>query len=140
MSSYFAIITKSTDGYFIAEFPDFPEAVTQGKDLEECIVMAQDVLNISLEAYTRERRDIPKPSTINQTKEKAKELLKEDAKYTDLSFEPLFQYFKAPEMSQKPVKVMVSFPKSALETIDKKAEQLGLTRSNYLTKAGLAYN
>lgn len=71
--------------------------------------------------------------------EKAKELLEEDAEYTDLTFDPLFQYFKAPEMSQKPVKVMVSFPKSALETIDKKAEQLGLTRSNYLTKAGLAY-
>ncbi len=139
MSSYFAIITKSTDGYFIAEFPDFPEAVTQGKDLEECIFMAQDVLNISLEAYTLERRNIPTPSTIEQIKEKAKELLEEDAEYTDLTFDPLFQYFKAPEMSQKPVKVMVSFPKSALETIDKKAEQLGLTRSNYLTKAGLAY-
>ncbi len=139
MSSYFAIITKSTDGYFIAEFPDFPEAVTQGKDLEECIFMAQDVLNVSLEAYTLERRNIPTPSTIEQIKEKAKELLEEDAEYTDLTFDPLFQYFKAPEMSQKPVKVMVSFPKSALETIDKKAEQLGLTRSNYLTKAGLAY-
>lgn len=139
MSSYFAIITKSTDGYFIAEFPDFPEAVTQGKDLEECIFMAQDVLNISLEAYTLERRNIPTPSTIEQIKEKAKELLEEDAEYTDLTFDPLLQYFKAPEMSQKPVKVMVSFPKSALETIDKKAEQLGLTRSNYLTKAGLAY-
>lgn len=139
MSSYFAIITKSTDGYFIAEFPDFPEAVTQGKDLEECIFMAQDVLNVSLEAYTLERRNIPTPSTIEQIKEKAKELLEEDAECTDLTFDPLFQYFKAPEMSQKPVKVMVSFPKSALETIDKKAEQLGLTRSNYLTKAGLAY-
>lgn len=139
MSSYFAVITKSTDGYFVAEFPDFPEAVTQGKDLEECIFMAQDVLNISLEAYTLERRAIPRPSTIEEIKAKTKELLKEDAEYTDLSFEPLFQYFKAPEMSQKPVKVMVSFPKAALESIDQKAERMGLTRSSFLTKAGLAF-
>ncbi len=139
MSSYFAIITKSKDGYFVAEFPDFPEAFTQGKDLEECVFMAQDILNVSLEAYTLERRSIPKPSSIAEIKKRAKELLKEDAEYTDLSFEPLFQYFKAPEMSQKPVKVMVSFPKSALERIDQKAERMGLTRSNFLTKAGLAY-
>lgn len=51
----------------------------------------------------------------------------------------LSNFFKASDTSQKPVKITVSFPKSALENIDKKAEQLGLTRSGFLVKAALAY-
>lgn len=97
MNNYFAVITKSKDGYFIAEFPDFPEAFTQGRDLEECFIMAQDVLNISFDAYIKEKRIIPTPSKIEEIKGKAKELLQEDAEYTDLSFEPLFQCFTAQE-------------------------------------------
>ncbi len=42
-------------------------------------------------------------------------------------------------MEMKPVRVSVSFPKSTLEAIDKKAEQLGLTRSGLLAKGALAY-
>ncbi len=42
-------------------------------------------------------------------------------------------------VSQKPVKVAVSFPKYALAAIDLKADKLGLTRSGFLVKAALAY-
>lgn len=97
MNNYFAVITKSTDGYFIAEFPDFPEAFTQGRDLEECFIMAQDVLNITFDAYTQEKKIIPSPSKIEEIKEKTQELLQKDAEYTDLSFEPLFQCFTVQE-------------------------------------------
>lgn len=140
MDSYFAILVKAKEGGFIAIFPDIPEAFTQGEDIQECVEMAKDVLNISLEEYVRERRVFPTPSTVEEIRAKAKEELAENADTLDISFEPLIQLIVANDMSQKPVKVTVSFPKGYLDTIDLKAEKLGMTRSGFLVKAALAYN
>ena len=46
----------------IAEFPDVPEAITLGSDIENALTWAQDALIVALCAYVDERRDIPKPS------------------------------------------------------------------------------
>lgn len=54
------IITHSTeDGIFYAQFPDIPEAFTDGEDFREVIYNAKDVLGLVL--YEREKRgmDIP---------------------------------------------------------------------------------
>lgn len=139
MESYFAILLKAKEGGYIALFPDIPEAVTQGEDIAECIEMAKDVLNSSLEEYVRERRNFPAPSSLAKIREKAKTEIAENSDTLDLSFEPLFQLVFADDMSQKPVKITVSFPKGYLDTIDKKAEKLGMTRSGFLVRAGLAY-
>lgn len=139
MNYYYAIITKSKERHFIAEFPDFPEGFTQGNTLPECYEMAEDVLNICIEEYIRERRDLPVPSSYEQAEAKAKEIMEEDKDMLDLSFAPLIQIFKAPEVSQKPVKLTVSFPKYALDTIDAKADKMGMTRSGFLVKAALAF-
>lgn len=140
MDSYFAILVKAKEGGFVAIFPDIPEAFTQGEDIQECVEMAKDVLNISLEEYVRERRVFPTPSTLEEVRAKAKEELAENADTLDISFEPLIQLIVANDMSQKPVKVTVSFPKGYLDAIDQKAEKLGMTRSGFLVKAALAYN
>lgn len=140
MDSYFAILLKAKEGGFVAIFPDIPEAFTQGEDIQECVEMAKDVLNISLEEYVRERRVFPTPSTLEEIRVKAKEELAENADTLDISFEPLIQLIVANDMSQKPVKVTVSFPKGYLDTIDQKAEKMGMTRSGFLVKAALAYN
>lgn len=139
MENYFAILLKAKEGGYIAFFPDIPEAVTQGEDLAACIEMAHDVLNTSLEEYVRERRKFPLPSSLAEIKEKAKTEIAENGDTLDLSFDPLFQLIIADDMSQKPVKFTVSFPKGYLDTIDKKAEKLGMTRSGFLVRAALAY-
>lgn len=139
MNSYFAVIFEAKEGGFVAHFPDIPEAVTQGETLEECIDMAKDVLDEVLERYIFERREIPVSSSLDVIEEKAQEEIAENGDTLNLSFKPLFQYFKASDMEMKPVRVSVSFPKSTLEAIDKKAEQLGLTRSGLLAKGALAY-
>lgn len=139
MNYYSAYILKDKKLGYTIFFPDFPEATTQGDTLEECIALGDDALNITLEEYTSERREIPAPSSIQEVKEKARAKANEYAELIDASFEPLIQFYKAPDMSQKPVKVTVSFPKNCLDTIDKKAAELGMTRSGFLVKAALAY-
>jgi antitoxin HicB len=53
----------SKDGKFIkVNFPDIPEALTQGVDEAEALVMAKDALECALEFYFEDRRPIPKPS------------------------------------------------------------------------------
>lgn len=140
MEYYYAIITKSRQQNFIAEFPDIPEAFTQAESLLECYEMAEDVLAVCIEAYIRERRTMPAPSSYEEINAKLQEIVAEDKELLDLSFTPVIQFFKVPDVSQKPVKIAVSFPKYALDTIDMKADKLGMTRSGFLVKAALAYH
>lgn len=64
MLIYPATFTQDTD-YIMVTFPDVPEAITQGENLEEAFAMAQEVLGFALEDYT----DYPKSSSISDLKE-----------------------------------------------------------------------
>ena len=46
----------------LVSFPDFPEAHTFGDDEEEALAHAEDALLTVLDAYIRDRQDIPVPS------------------------------------------------------------------------------
>ncbi len=59
--AYPVILTKDGDS-IIAEFPDVPEALTVGADVNNALDWAQDALVVALSGYVDERRDIPKPS------------------------------------------------------------------------------
>jgi antitoxin HicB len=51
------------DGKFIkVSFPDIPEALTQGKDRDEALVMAKEALELAMEFYFEDRRPVPEPS------------------------------------------------------------------------------
>lgn len=55
--------TFENDGkYIFVQFPDIPEAMTQGETLEEAYEMASEVLGLVLE----DRTVFPKPSSIEQ--------------------------------------------------------------------------
>lgn len=43
-------------------FPDFPEAHTFGEDVEDALKRAPDALATAIDAYIKDRRDIPLPS------------------------------------------------------------------------------
>ena len=43
-------------------FPDFPEAHTFGDTREEAVARAQDALATVLDAYIKDRREIPRPT------------------------------------------------------------------------------
>lgn len=48
----------------LVSFPDFPEAHTYGDDVEEALMRAPDALATAIDAYIKDRRDIPLPSAI----------------------------------------------------------------------------
>ncbi len=51
------------DGKFIlVTFPDVPEAITQGVDIDDALLRAADALESALDFYFEDRRPIPAPS------------------------------------------------------------------------------
>jgi antitoxin HicB len=44
-------------------FPDIPEAITQGEDVEDALMHARDALESALEFYFDDQRPVPLPST-----------------------------------------------------------------------------
>ncbi|MDR2076149.1 MAG: type II toxin-antitoxin system HicB family antitoxin [Desulfovibrio sp.] len=44
MTYYFAVFIPAREGGYSIAFPDFPEAISQGEDLSECMVMAAAAL------------------------------------------------------------------------------------------------
>lgn len=58
---YPAIFTKSGKGYVVS-FRDIPEALTQGDNFEEAVLMAEDALMTALDFYFEDNRLVPMPS------------------------------------------------------------------------------
>ena len=61
---YPALFHKAEEGGFWVSFPDLPECLTQGENMEDAYSMAIDALGLALEDRIREK-DIPTPSTID---------------------------------------------------------------------------
>jgi len=56
-------VNLSKDGKFIkVNFPDIPEALTQGIDREEALAMAKEALDLAMDFYFEDRRPVPEPS------------------------------------------------------------------------------
>jgi predicted RNase H-like HicB family nuclease len=58
MTSYTAKYIKIGSGY-MGQLIEWPEVVTEGKDLEECRAMLRDALNEMMLAYRQTGREIP---------------------------------------------------------------------------------
>ena len=54
-------VTKAKDGVTVT-FPDVPEAITQGADLNEALLRAQDALETALEMYVDAGEGLPASS------------------------------------------------------------------------------
>ncbi len=137
MDYYFAVFMPVKEGGYAIAFPDFPEAVSQGEDLADCMAMAADALAICADEYTKARRQLPSPSSREEVEGWA------EAHKGDAGLRPqekmLFQLFRVPQMDATPVKISISVSKSTLALIDERAREFGLTRSGYLSTAALAY-
>jgi len=58
MTSYTAKYTKIDSGY-MGQLVEWPEVVTEGRDLEECRTMLRDALNEMVLAYEQLGKEIP---------------------------------------------------------------------------------
>ncbi len=56
--NYTATYTKIAAGY-MGQIVEWPEVVTEGKDLEECRLMLKDALHEMVLAYQQQNRELP---------------------------------------------------------------------------------
>ncbi len=59
-------LTKDDNGTILVSFPDFPEAHTFGDTRAEALALAEDALATVIDAYIKDRRPIPEPSTTSR--------------------------------------------------------------------------
>jgi antitoxin HicB len=59
---YPAHLEPQPEGGFTVTFPDIPEAITQGEDVEDALLHAADVLESALDHYIENGLSIPAPS------------------------------------------------------------------------------
>ena len=62
MLDYPVILEAQPEGGFVVTFPDVPEAITQGEDIDEALMYAIDALESALSFYVDDRKPLPKPS------------------------------------------------------------------------------
>jgi predicted RNase H-like HicB family nuclease len=138
MRAYYAVFVPEEDGKVSVWCPDVPGCQTWGENMEHAFAQAMEALEGHLEALVDDDDPIPVSSPYEQAWamvrrdfEKAGEALPQG---TALQLVPV------PDVQEKPVRVNVSFRKSTLGMIDRKAEAVGMTRSGFLSKAAEAFS
>ncbi len=63
---YPVVLAPNGQGGFIVEFPDVPEALTEGASEAEALRWAEDALAVALSGYVDDNRDIPRPSRLGR--------------------------------------------------------------------------
>ena len=63
LQNYTAKYSKIASGY-MGQLIEWPEVVTEGKDIEECRMMLRDALNEMLLAYKQQRKEIPRGGAL----------------------------------------------------------------------------
>ena len=58
LHNYTAKYTRIDSGY-IGQLIEWPEVITEGKDIEDCRVMLRDALNEMVLAYQQQGRELP---------------------------------------------------------------------------------
>lgn len=59
---YPAIFHKAEEGGFWITFPDFPECMTQGEEMQNAYEMAVDALGFAITSREEDKEEIPLPS------------------------------------------------------------------------------
>lgn len=59
---YPAIFHKAEEGGFWITFPDIPECMTQGEDMQHAYEMAVDALGLAITSREEEKIELPSPS------------------------------------------------------------------------------
>ena len=63
LTSYMAKYTKIDSGY-MGQMVEWPEVITEGKDIEECRHMLRDALNEMILAYRQQDKKIPPGNSL----------------------------------------------------------------------------
>ena len=65
---YPALFHKAEEGGYWVSFPDIPECLTEGDDMDDAYEMATDALGLCITDDIKEGIELPKPSNPNEIK------------------------------------------------------------------------
>ena len=119
---YPAIFHKAEEGGFWITFPDIPECMTQGDDMQQAYEMAVDALGLAITSREEEGQEIPSPTEPHQI------VLESDSFCAVIEFDML-AYKK--RTNSKAVKKTLSIP----EWLNEEATALGVNFSQVLQEA-----
>src|SRR6267378_5130335 len=115
---YPAVLERGAKGTFGAWFPDFPGCVAAGKSHEEAIEKAENTLAQAVDALIEQDRALPSPTPFGRiVLPKGCDLLA----YFIVGVDP-------PDPSER---VNVYLPKSLIGRVDRRAAELGMSRSSF---------
>lgn len=126
MTSYIALLRKTSKSDFGVDFPDFPGCITAGHTLEEARLLAKEALDAQVALMLEDGEAIPGPSTLDA-------IIADKANRDGL---PFLVDLTPPE--EPALRINITVPKRDLATIDAAAEQAQQSRSAFLVKAALA--
>ncbi len=121
---YPAIFHKAEEGGFWISFPDIPECLTEGDDMQQAYEMAVEALGLALIGRKEEGEEIPIPSEIG-------EIRNEDGTIVIVGFDML-EYKK--KHNARAVKKTLSIP----EWLNEEAVARGVNFSSVLQEALMA--
>jgi predicted RNase H-like HicB family nuclease len=119
---YPAIFHVAEEGGFWITFPDLPECMTQGENMQEAYEMAVDALGLALVSREQEKQEIPPASDISHV------FIGKDEYCVIVEFDML-AYKK--RTNSKAVKKTLSIP----EWLNEEAVALGINFSQTLQEA-----
>jgi predicted RNase H-like HicB family nuclease len=120
---YIAYLHKDSKSDFGVSFPDFPGCVTAGKTLEEARRMAEEALALHIGGMAEDGKAIPEPSTIDDVAE-------------DPAMKGAVAFLVSVDLG-KTVRVNITAQESQINAIDRRAGEVGLTRSAYMVQSAL---
>ena len=118
---YPAIFHKAEEGGFWISFPDIPECLTEGDDMQQAYEMAVEALGLALVNRKEEKEEIPVPSEIDR-------IQGEDGTLVIVEFD-MQEYLR--KHNAKAVKKTLSIP----EWLNEEATAMGVNFSQVLQEA-----
>lgn len=118
---YPAIFHTAEEGGFWVSFPDLPECLTEGDDMQQAYEMAVEALGLTLVGRKEERIEIPKPTQVDKVDT-------EDGTLVIVEFDML-EYQK--KHNSRAVKKTLSIP----EWLNEEAAARGVNFSQVLQEA-----
>ena len=110
---YPAVFKKCDDQTYFVRFPDIPNAMTQGRSLDEALYMASDVLRICIAELLDRQEPLPVPS---------------EAKTIPIESDEFCNFIRAEMRNTTAVRRTVSLPK----WMDERATREGISLSKTL--------
>lgn len=136
MGPYFAAFFQDA-GQWQALFADLDLNVCGGESMQDCFANAQHSLESTLRRMLAEETPIPHASPLSDAQQKIDHLL--EMMDRPRPREIFVQMVPCALAADRQISVSLSFDEKTLAQIDDMASSLGLSRSEFLAKAALAY-